>query len=150
MGQNVDLICYVKQANDPWKICIPDASLNKLVLWYHTILNYTGITRLYETMALHVYHRDLRMRIETTIGSCAACQRYKLVGKGYGELPPRQAQLAPWSEIAVDLIGPWAIKIPPDHTLVLNALTCIDMVKKHDRPCGVTIKDSESGSAVHI
>ena len=57
-----------------------------------------------------------------------AKSKYKLVGKGYGELRPRQAQLAPWAEIAVDLIGPWSIKIPPARLLTFSALTCIDTV----------------------
>ena len=38
-----------------------------------------------------------------------------------------QAPLAPWDEVAVDLIGPWSIHIN-GQDLVFHALTCIDTV----------------------
>jgi hypothetical protein len=50
-----------------------------------------------------------------------------LTGPGYGQLPPREALLAPWDEVAVDLIGPWKITINGQE-LIFNALTCIDPV----------------------
>ena len=35
----------------------------------------------------------------------------KLVGRGHGQLAPKEAPLLPWREVAVDLIGPWEIDI---------------------------------------
>jgi hypothetical protein len=58
---------------------------------------------------------------------CDACQRNKTLGADYGELPPREAPLVPWEELAVDLIGPWTIVIAGQE-ITLNALTCIDPV----------------------
>jgi len=42
-------------------------------------------------------------------------------------LPPREASLVPWQEIAVDLIGPWNISVH-NIELTLNALMIIDTV----------------------
>ncbi len=50
-----------------------------------------------------------------------------LHGPGYGTLPPREAPLVPWEEVAVNLIGPWKIKVNRQE-LVFHALTCIDPV----------------------
>ena len=45
----------------------------------------------------------------------------------YGHLPPRVAGIFPWRTVAVDLIGPWKIKVN-GVPLEYNALTCIDPV----------------------
>jgi hypothetical protein len=39
------------------------------------------------------------------------CQKYKLEGHGYGVLPKQEVQIAPWEEVAIDLIGPWKVKV---------------------------------------
>ena len=44
-----------------------------------------------------------------------------------GELPPREAQLAPWQEIAVNLIGPWKIRVN-NQLLTFHALSIMDTV----------------------
>ena len=69
----------------------------------------------------------MRTRIQHLVRDFDACQRYKLPGKGYGELPPREAQLAPWQEIAVDLTGPWKIRVN-DQQITFRALSIIDIV----------------------
>ena len=76
MDHNVQLICYMPQANAPWKICIPDALLDHTITWYHLVLSHVGIVRSYETMSLHFYHRDMQMRIQCLVRDCDACQRY--------------------------------------------------------------------------
>ena len=40
--------------------------------------------------------------------------QYKNTGRGYGHTPPRKAGLIPWDKAAVDLIGPWKIRINAD------------------------------------
>ena len=73
------------------------------------------------------YHNN-RLRGECDRYVCADCQRYKLDGKGYGLLPEREVTAEPFSDMAVDLIGPW--KIPIGNKMVeFNALTCIDQAK---------------------
>ena len=69
------------------------------------------MTRLYNTISVHFYHTTLKCRIESIIQSCDVCQRTKLSGLGYGQLPPHDALIAPWFEVAVDLIGPWNVTI---------------------------------------
>ena len=85
------------------------------------------MTRLYNTISVHFYHVSLKHRIETIIQSCDICERTKLSGPGYGLLPPCEALIAPWFEVAVDLIGPWNITINA-RTFTFQALTCIDTV----------------------
>jgi hypothetical protein len=127
MGNNVQLICYQPIPNEAWKIAVPTNMLDDLINWYHTTLNHIGMTRLYETIATHFHHPRLKARVEQRVTNCDACQRNKAIGPGYGELPERDAQLLPWNEVAVDLIGPWKISIDGQE-LEFNALTCIDPV----------------------
>ena len=54
-------------------------------------------------------------------------RRKKLSGKGYGLLPEREVRCEPFEEVAVDLIGPWKIKVH-NKTYKFNALTNIDTV----------------------
>ena len=54
------------------------------------------------------------------------CQKYKLAGRGYVLLPKQDVRIAPWEEVAIDLIGPWKVKVN-GRQFELNALTCIDM-----------------------
>ena len=91
------------------------------------MLNHVGITRLWLTISTHFYHPNLRPCIEHVVHDCTICQRYKLSGPGYGHLPPCDAQLAPWDEVVVDLIGPWKLHVH-GQDLIFNALTCIDPV----------------------
>ena len=71
----------------------------------------TGAQRLNNSMAEFWIHPKLRETAEKVALTCETCQVSKLPGKGYGRLPPREAFVAPWHEIAVDLlvIGPWSI-----------------------------------------
>ena len=46
-------------------------------------------------------------------------------GKGYGLLPEREMQIAPWEEVTIDLIGPWTVKVN-NQKVEFNALACID------------------------
>ena len=56
---------------------------------------------------------------------CKDCQKYKLAGRGYGLLPEREVRIAPWEEVAIDLIGPWKVKVN-GRQVEFNALPCID------------------------
>lgn len=127
MGPNTTLICHIAKRGAPWKICIPNEMLIPIIRWYHLVLSHVGMTRLYDTIATHFYHYDLKSQVEDFVSKCDACQRYKLVGRGHGELPPKDAPVAPWSEVHVDLIGPWHITVN-GVDLEFKALTCIDPV----------------------
>jgi hypothetical protein len=40
-------------------------------------------------------------------------------------LPEREVRVAPWDEVAIDLIGPWKVMVG-NKVFEFNALTCID------------------------
>jgi hypothetical protein len=52
------------------------------------------------------------------------CQTHKLEGHGYGFLHKQEVQIAPWEEVAIDLIGPWKVKIN-GRQVEFNASTCV-------------------------
>ena len=125
---DVSILCYRPELNTPenqWKIAIPDSLLNDTILWHHRVLGHAGSQRVYETIRRLYYHPVLHSTILRL--RCAVCQLCKLPGPGYGHLPPREAGLVPWEEIAVDLIGPWTIHVG-NMELKFQALTCIDTV----------------------
>ena len=63
---------------------------------------------------------------------------------GYGHLPPQQAFVAPWHEIAVDLIGPWTLKgAGMNH--IFTALTIIDTVTTY---CELVLLKNKTASHV--
>ena len=104
--------------------------LDDIILWYHQALNHIGMKRLEDTINAHFWHPRLQARVKQLISKCDACQRYKLNRHSYSHLPPREALVAPWHEVAVDLIGPFKVPLPNGRTLSLQALTIIDTVSK--------------------
>ena len=127
--QDRHLICYRQNEIDPdnkWKIALPASLVNDTIYWYHVTLGHCGYQRLYETIRTHFAAPNLFQRCEAF--RCENCQKNKLIGPGYGLLPPRHAPLTPWSEVMVDLVGPWKVKIDQNDDVYFNALTCIDPV----------------------
>ena len=59
--------------------------------------------------------------------NCDYCQKNKLEGRGYGQLPEREVRSIPFEECAVDLIGPWTVQVR-GNPYEFNALTVIDTV----------------------
>ena len=104
---------------------LPSSLVNDVIYWYHHMLSHCGAGTLYDTINSRFYYPNLRQRCEAF--HCNQCQLNKHLGPGYGQLPPRHAPLMPWAEVAVDLIGPWKIKIQQQE-LEFLALTCIDPV----------------------
>ncbi len=70
------------------------------------------------------HHPKLRYHIEKL--KCKDCQKYKLEGRGYGLLSKQEVRIAPWEEVAINLIRPWKVKVN-GRQVEFNALTCIDM-----------------------
>ena len=102
----------MKNPGETWHIAIHTSLLDPIINWYHQMLAHVvGMTRFNATIATHFYHPTSKARVEHIVTVCEACQRTKLPGTGFGELPPRNALLLPWSEVAVDLIGPWKITV---------------------------------------
>ena len=125
---NYPIICYVEdlsQVDQKWRIALPTALLEDVVLWFHLVLGHAGRNRMYDSIRARFHHPHLKRMIEKF--NCRACQEHKLYGAGYGELPSRMAGGMPWHEVAVDLIGPWKINFALAE-LEFNALTIIDTV----------------------
>jgi hypothetical protein len=72
--------------------------------WFHQVMGNPGEKRLQETFNQRYHHPRLRYHIEKL--KCKDCQKYKLEGRGYGLLLKREVQIAPWEEVAINLIGP--------------------------------------------
>jgi hypothetical protein len=123
---DIYLTCFLKNPGDSWRIAIPTSILDPIISWYHQMLAHVGMTRLNATIPTHFYHPTLKARVEHIVRVCeAACQRTKLPGTGFGELPPRNALLLPCSEVAVDLISPWKITVAAQ-AIETRASTCFD------------------------
>ena len=119
----VDLIC--RRVGNDWKICLPTALGRATLQWYHHMPGHVGETRLYQTLSAHLYHPELRQRVESFVAACQVCKNMKLPGKGYGHLPPREARLQPFEEVAVDTVGPWPVDLPHGQKMYFSALTTI-------------------------
>jgi hypothetical protein len=94
------------------------------VKWFHQVMGHSGEKRFQETLSQHYHHPKLRYHIEKL--KCKDCQKYKSEGRGYGLLPKQEVQIAPWEKVAINLIGPWKVKVNGQQ-VDFNALTCIDM-----------------------
>jgi hypothetical protein len=55
-------------------------------------------------MGMHLYHPRLRSVAEQVMKNCDACKREKLPGPQSGHMPPQEAKVLPWEEVALDLI----------------------------------------------
>ena len=115
-----------KQYPDDWKIFVPPTLIHDMIKWYHETLGHCGTQKLYDTIRSRFYSPNLSVLCREF--KCDKnCQQYKQLGRQFGHLPPRNALVAPWDEVAVDLIGSWKIKVK-NRMFVFNALTCIDPV----------------------
>ena len=120
------LICKGNDAD--WRIVLSDEMADCLIDWYHLKLSHNmGITRMYETIRRHFFIPKLKEKITEKISKCEQCQQSKILQSNYGQLAPRQVNIAPWQEVHVDTIGPWGLKVGP-YKLYFNALTIIDPV----------------------
>ena len=144
LAKDVQVYCYTAPPNQSWRIYIPKEMLEPTIRWYHLALSHVGGSRLYDTTRMHFYNPKLKARIEDIVQRCDVCQRQKLTGRGHGETAPREAALLPWSNIAVDLIGPWTVEIGKEK-VTYNALTIIDMVTNL-----VEVVRIENKTAAHI
>jgi hypothetical protein len=95
-------------------------------------------------MGMHLYHPHLRSVAERITENCDACQGEKLPGPQYGHMPPQEANILPWEEVALDLIGPWTIKVAAE-AYKFYALTCIDTVTNF--PDAIRLRDK---TASHV
>ena len=114
-----------QETRSNWKIALPQSLLLPTIKWFHQVTGRPGAKRLHLQIGSRYYHSNLRGLIDKF--HWEHCQRNKLDGKGYGLLPEREICSMPFSECAVDLIGPWIIQVQ-GKPYEFNALTAIDTV----------------------
>jgi Integrase zinc binding domain len=127
LAPDLSLWCYQQAHNQPWCIYLPHALLEHSVKWYHYALSHVGQVRLTDTMSLTFYNPQLHKIVEAVVAPCAHCQRYKNVQQGHGATAPQEADLLPWSNVAVNTIGPWVLSVQNRHER-FYVLSIIDMV----------------------
>ena len=116
-----------RDANGHWRIVIPEALIHPTLVWYHGILGHAGTNRLATTIRNHLWFPSIDRRVQEFVNSCAICQHNKNPGMPYGHTAPREETSQPFSDIAVDLIGPWKIRVPNLGELSINAVTITDI-----------------------
>ena len=123
------IVCrYDTPEQNSWKIMVPTEMLHKLVEHYHQItVHSTGMDKLEALIKRHFYHPDLRIACRKVISNCQICPQVRTTCRPAGQLAPRHAPLLPWSEVHVDFIGPWKVKVNSQE-MTFDALTCIDPV----------------------
>jgi hypothetical protein len=105
-------------------------------------MGHPGEQRLRETLNLnqHYHHPKLHYHVDKL--KCKDCQKHKLACRGYSLLPKREVRIAPWEEVAINLIGPWKVKVNGQQN-EFNALTCIDTASNLDKLIRVDNKKAE-------
>jgi hypothetical protein len=93
------------------------------VKWFHQVMGHPGEKRLQDTLNQHYHDPKLGYHIDKL--KCKDCQKYKLASRGYGLLPNQELRVAPWEEVAINLIGSRKVKVNGKQ-VEFNALTCID------------------------
>ncbi len=100
-----DIICYKKDPTQPnWKIALPESMVVDTVKWFHQVIGHPGEKRLQEALNQRYYHPRLCYHIDKL--KCKDCQKHELAVRGYGLLPKQEVWIAPWEEVAINLIGP--------------------------------------------
>jgi transposase InsO family protein len=125
-----DLICYRRNSFSSWRICILDSLLPHTVNWYHLVMNHIGSNCLCNTISMFMSHPHLSDYCEQAVQRCKVCQHTKTQYRQYSKLPPCKVKGTPWSDIAVDLFGPWKATIH-GQAMTFQALTIIDMVTNY-------------------
>ncbi len=110
------------------------------VKWFHQVMGHPSKKRLQETLNQRYYHPKLHYHIDKL--KCEDCKKHKLAGRGYGLLPKLEVRIAPWEGDAINLIGPWKVKVNGQQ-VEFNALTCIDTASNLVKLSCVDIKTAK-------
>jgi hypothetical protein len=135
--ENVELIHY------DGKIFIPKPLRQRIINWYHQFLVHPGKTRMEATIRNSFIWPGLTPEIEEHCKTCASCQLFKRKRKKYGHLPPKRAEINPWSRVNVDLIGPYSINTKKGK-IQLRAMTMMDPATNWFEIAPITTPDSDS------
>ena len=115
------------------KIYIPPTLRTRILDWYHLYLCHPGENRLTKTIQQTCDWPFLGVQARALVRQCKICKKFKKTGKPkYGKLPAKRAEVEPWAQVDIDLIGPYTIKTNKKDSkglpieLVLVAMTFID------------------------
>ena len=106
------IICYLCKGvspNEQWHIPLHQQMLEATIKWFHQVMGHPGEKCLHESLQQCYYHSKLQHTIDKF--RCEHCRWHKLSGKGYELLPKQEMWTAPWEDVAIDLIGPWMVKV---------------------------------------
>ncbi len=125
LDDNVNnIICYMKDPTQPnWKIALPESMVVDNVKWFHQVMGHPGERRLSKTLNQCYNHPRLCYHMQKL--KYKDCQKHKLEGCGNGLLPTQEVWIATWEEVAINLSGPWRVKVNGQQVEFM-ALTCID------------------------
>ncbi len=105
-----DSIGYKKDPTQPnWKIALPESMVVDTVKCFYQVMEHPGEKRLHEMLNQCYHHCKLHYHIDRL--KCKDCQKYKLTGHCYGLKPKQEVLIAPWEEVAIDLIETWKVKV---------------------------------------
>lgn len=107
------------------KIYVPLSLRERIISWYHQFLVHPGRTRMEATIRQNFTWPGLTPQVDNYCKTCHECQLFKKQRKKYGHLPPKQAELSPWTTVCVDLIGPYKVRTPRK-VHELRAMTMLD------------------------
>jgi hypothetical protein len=110
---------------------------------YVEYLAHPGEKRTEETICQWFHWDGLRRDILTFCKTCKKCQLSKKVRRKYGHLQTKEAEADPWTQVHIDLVGPWPVQTPSG-TKYLSALTCIDPATGWFKMIEVSDKTAES------
>ncbi len=97
-----------------------------------------------QTLKQQFWWKGLSNHVEQCVRICDICQRCKVSHKKYGKLLLRRlsADLAPWTTVAVDLVGPWTVRTG-NRDFKLLALSAVDCCTNWVELQFITDKSSE-------
>ena len=67
----------------------------------------------------------MKTDIDKLVKHCSACQKAKRGLRGYGYVPMKDVETAPWRDVCVDLAGPWTATID-QREVTFHTFTAID------------------------
>ena len=86
--------------------------LTNLVRWHHDLtLHSEGFEKLFATLSLRFTHPALKATCQRICQQCKICKLMKVGQRQYGKLAPQTAPFLPWSEVHVNNVGPWTVKV---------------------------------------
>ena len=108
------------------RIIVPQALTKRLLEWYHTNLVHPGVERLYNTLRQHFTWPNMLEDIRQYTKKCGPCQKGKRGLRGYGKIPMKDVETAPWKDVAVDCSGPWKAYVN-NKEVFFHTLTIMDV-----------------------